>query len=176
MIVLSVLCLLSLTYSSFVPSLLTVQITKCSAVAIGLFYAVFFWGSRGFGWDSGADARVSASKFLRNRYLRAPFMGFVFFCFAWSGLSSGAPWIVNALIASSGTMPAVVDGWAPRTSRACSHPTLQHVPPFMLGHRAACFGESNEVNFPPGTAVRLLGKVSALGISVEAIQHIRKEG
>lgn len=171
--VLTGLALLSLLLSPFIPSPLMVRVTLWTAVAVGLFYGLFFWGIGGFGWNTKADAAVSAarpSKLLSKPYLRAPFMSLVFFSFAWMGIGSGAPWILTIAIGNNSGATAVVDGWQSRTSRSCSRPTLQHVPLFMMGRRALCIHQSREADMPPGTTLRILGKVSVLGVSPTRIE------
>lgn len=171
--VLTGFALLSLLFSPFVPSPLMVEITVWSAIFVGVFYGVFFWGVGGFGWTADTKIAVSGSKpskFLTKRYLRGPFMGLVFFFFTWVGLGSGAPWLVTIVAGHNGAMTAIVDGWAPGSHRTCFRPTLQHVPPFMMGHRALCIDENRKVDMPPGTTLRILGKVSILGVSATRIE------
>ena len=78
--------------------------------------------------------------------------------------------LVTIVAGHNGAMTAIVDGWAPGSHRTCFRPTLQHVPPFMMGHRALCIDENRKVDMPPGTTLRILGKVSILGVSATRIE------
>jgi hypothetical protein len=174
---LSILAIVTLSFSPFVPSPLMVDIAIGLSIVIGLFYAAFFWGIGGFGWGARADAAIQgqkAAKFLSKRYLRAPFMGAVFFSFAWQVFGSGAPWLLTAAMGSDGEMSAVVDGWEIGSARTCDRPTLQHLPPLMTGRHALCLDTTRPSDLPEGTTLRLVGKTSMLGISPTSIHWVPK--
>jgi hypothetical protein len=173
MLVLSVLGLVALLFSSAVPSPAMVTIAKWAAIVVALFYAVFFWGVPGFGWNEKANASLEGKKgasWLRNRFFRAPFMALVFFFFAWMGLGSGAPWLLNFVIGHDGEMVATIDGWDTGSRKSCSHPTVQHVPPLMSAPHSLCLDKTQQQNLPPGKSVKLLGQVSFLGVTADRIE------
>src|SRR5690349_17957191 len=97
----SVLALVGMIGSDFVPSHLTVRVAATLSVALGLFYGAFFLGFGRFGWglhNPRVAEIMSRGGFLSKAYLRAPFMAFVFFGLSWLGLSAGLAWALNAAV------------------------------------------------------------------------------
>lgn len=165
--------LASLYASSFVPSQLTVRITKAAAVLVGLFYGVFFLGVGHFGWDESnpkVRAAIQQSPRMAKAYIRVPLMAMVFAGSAWMSFSSAFPWALTAAIGTHGSMPVVVNGWqdsfyGSRAGHSCAKPTLHGVPFMMMGRHALCVGDQYKPSdFPPGTSLSLIGRVSLFGI------------
>ena len=165
--------LASLYGSSFVPSHLTVQLTKAMAILVGLFYAAFFLGVGHFGWDESnpkVRAAIQQSPKVAKAYIRVPLMALVLAGAAWMSFSSAFPWALTAAGGRDGSMTVVVDGWqdafySSRAGHSCAKPTLHGVPFMMMGRYALCVGDQyNQSDFPPGTSLALFGRVSALGI------------
>ena len=164
-------------FCSFVPSQLMVTITVWSASVLGLVSAAFYGGLGAFGWHPGQQAELSASssqkrvKLPENRYLRALFMGAGVFGLTWLSLGAGPPLLLTMAVGHSGQIEAVVDGWTLSTGRSCLHPTLLHVPPLLMNERTLCTGARVKAGLPPGTRIRIFGKVSSLGVIPDAIQQ-----
>jgi hypothetical protein len=156
-------------FSTFVPSRLTVLMTIYSASVIGLFYTAMFWGIGDFGWKSMSNSKVA--KLPEQPYLRGPLMGLGMFCLAWMSLGNGLPGMLTLVIGNNGVMNAVVDGWHIQTGRSCLHPTLEHVPPFMMNEHTLCTAKGREAAMPPGTTVQIVGKASLLGVFPTGIQQ-----
>lgn len=174
MLILSLAGLLSLFFSNFVPSHITVQVAKAAAFLIGLFYGFFYWGVGHFGVDMRnpkGRAYMEQHPKLAKKYIRVPVGAFLFAGFAWMSFSNVFPWVLNAAIGGRGTMVVVVDGWegasySTRGSHFCAKPMLRGVPFGMMGMHALCVGDQyRKSDFPLGTSLDLIGRVSALGIA-----------
>ncbi|HEY5757544.1 MAG TPA: hypothetical protein VIU34_17065 [Steroidobacter sp.] len=148
------------------------RVATWAAVAVGLFYAIFSWGVPGFGWSAKNDARLERrwGRFLRIRLFRVPLATLMFFACAQMGFGAGMLWLLNLAIGHYGEMTATIDGWDSEDRRGCSQPTLQHVPPLMRGAHALCLEDRQQRNLPPGTAVRISGQVSVLGVDAERVE------
>ncbi len=179
-----VLCGICGYFGSFVPSQLMVDVTVGSASAMGLASAAFYGGISAFGWQPGRQTELSASytnpsykkvKLPENRYLRALFMGVVMFGLTWLSLGSGPPLLLTMMFGHSGEMRAVVDGWTPRTGCSCLHPRLLHVPPLMMNEHTLCTDDSVKSGLPPRTSIRVIGRVSTLGVIPDAIRRLPSE-
>jgi hypothetical protein len=179
-----VLCGICGYFSSFVPSQLMVTVTVWSASVMGLVSAAFYGGFGAFGWHPGQQTVLSAScaslshkrvKLPEKRYLRALLMGATVFGLTWLSLGSGPPLLLTMMFGHSGEMRAVVDGWTPRTGRTCLHPTLLHVPPLMMNEHTLCTDDRVKAGLPPRTSIRVIGRVSTLGVIPDAIQQLPKE-
>lgn len=173
--------LASLHASSFVPSHLTVLITKAAAILAGLFYGVFFLGVGHFGWDRSNPkirAAIQQSPKVAKAYIRVPLMAMVFAGSAWLSFSSAFPWALTAAIGGHGSMTVVVAGWqdafySPRAGHSCAKPTLRDVPFMMMGRYALCVGDQyKQADFPPGTSLSLIGRVSPFGIIPDRYRFI----
>lgn len=165
--------LVSLFASNFVPSPVTVRITLAASILVGLFYGVFFFGVGHFGWDKSnpkVRAAIQRSPRMAKAYLRVPLMALVFAGSAWVSFSNVFPWALTAAIGGSGSMTVVVDGWqdafySVRAGHSCARPTLRDVPFMTMGRYALCVGDQfRRSDFPPGTSLSLIGRVSSLGI------------
>lgn len=165
--------LASLYASSFVPSHLTVRLTKVVAMLVGLFYGAFFLGVGHFGWDTSnpkVRAAIQQSPQVAKAYVRVPLMTMVFAGAAWMSFSSAFPWALTAAIGRRGSMTVVVDGWqgafySSRAGHSCAKPTLHDVPFMMMGRYALCVGDRyKQSDFPPGTSLSLIGRVSPFGV------------
>lgn len=174
MVLLLVGGLLSLFASNFVPSHMTVQMAKSAALLGGLFYGLFFIGIGHFGWDETnpkVRAAMQQNPKLGKAYIRVPLTAAAFAGFAWLSFSNGLPWALNAAIGRRGAMTVIVDGWqnafySSRVGHSCARPTLRGIPFMMVGRYALCVGDQHKPSdFPPGTSLYLIGRVSALGIA-----------
>lgn len=162
----------SVVASDFVPSHLTVQLTKIASILVGLFCGVFFLGVGHFGWDKAnpkVRAAMQQSPRLAHAYVRVPLMAGVLAGFTWMSFSNVLPWAATAVIGRRGTMTVIVDGWQgefySRSGRSCAKPTLRGVPFMMMGRYALCVGDQyKQSDFPPGTSLVLIGRVSLLGV------------
>ena len=67
----------------------------------------------------------------RNRYLRGLMTGVSMFGLTLMSLACGPGLLLTQIFGQSGQLTATVAGWAPRSARSCSHPTLSHVPPLV---------------------------------------------
>ena len=176
-----VLGMLSLFFSNFVPSALTVACARWLAICTGVFYGLFFIGIGEFGWDinnpkvatvmqtGGASARW---------YVRVPLMALVYFGFAWASFSTALPWMANGVLGSDKSMTVEIDGWQDanwsRAGRQCARPTLRGIPFGMLGRRAICVPDPNKAKFKAGTSMVLYGRASAFGISPERYRIVNQ--
>jgi hypothetical protein len=79
--------------------------------------------------------------------------------------------LLTMALGHTGEVEAVVDGWALRTGRSCSHPTLLHVPPLMMNEHTLCADARLKERLPPGTPIRISGTVSNLGVIPDAIRQ-----
>ena len=163
----------SLFASNFVPSHLTVLLTMAASVLVGVFYAAFFLGVGHFGWDLSnprVRAAIEQSPKLSKVYVRIPLMTMVFAGAAWLSFSNALPWALTAAVGRRGSMTVVVSGWqdafySARAGHSCARPTLRGVPFMMVGRYALCVGDQfKRADFPPGTSLSLIGRVSSLGI------------
>lgn len=173
----------SLFASSFVPSHLTVQLTKTLAILVGLFYGVFFLGVGHFGWDKSnpkIGAAIQQNPNIARAHIRVPLMAVVFAGSAWMSFSNVFPWALTAATGRRGSMIVVVDGWQDafyslRVGHSCAKPTLRDVPFMMIGRYALCVGDQHEQSdFPPGTSLSLIGRVSPFGIIPDRYQVVSR--
>jgi hypothetical protein len=172
-LVLAVLGLTSLLFSSFVPSAFTVSFAKGGALIAALFYGLFFLGIGRFGWNRRNPRLVEMmrnKRVLASAWFRVPFMACVMGGMAWTGFSSGLPWALNAVFGKAGSTDIVIDGWenshlAGKFSRQCARPTAAGVPFMMLGRNALCVGsKQTAADFPVGAKMTLYGQLSVFGI------------
>ena len=172
-LVIAVLGLTSLLFSSFVPSPFTVSFAKGAALVAALFYGLFFLGIGRFGWDRRNPKLVEMMRkkgALASAWFRVPFMACVMGGMAWVGFSSGLPWALNGVFGKSGSTEIVIGGWensrlAGKFSRQCARPTAAGVPFMMLGRNALCVGSKHTAaDFPVGAKMTLYGPVSVFGI------------
>ena len=167
------LAIVSLLVSDFVPSALTVCCAKVLGIAFGIFYGVFFFGFKGFGWDATNPiiaAGIPTGSAIAKRYVRVPLMALVYFGFAWLSFSSALPWMLNSIIGTENSRTVVVDGWLDaswsfRGGTQCARPTVTGIPFGMLGRRALCVPKSEKTKLKPGASIVLYGRTSAWGIS-----------
>lgn len=173
-LILSLAGIVSFSFSNFVPSHITVQVAKAMTLVIGTFYGLFFHGVGHFGWDKrnpAIRAYAEEHRKMAKAYVRVPFMAAVFAGFAWISFANVFPWMINAAIGERGTMIVMVDGWESasysfRGGHSCARPTVRGIPFAMLGRRALCVGDQRrQSDFPSGTSLALIGRVSALGIA-----------
>ena len=174
---LSALGLVGLFFSHFVPSPRTVAAAEVLSVVVALLYGAFALGIGDFGWNVRSPqviAAVKSSPWLGRASLRVPFFALLFTCFAWVAFSAGLPWAVNALIGEEGSAIVVVNGWGTLgRHHACYGPTIQGVPPFMIGVRAFCLRNEQRFQFPVGARVKLTGHASVLGISPKGYARLQ---
>jgi hypothetical protein len=176
--------LASLFASNFVPSHLIVQITKAASILAGLFYATFFFGIGHFGWDQSnpkVRAAIQQSPKIAKIYVRVPLMAMVFAGAAWMAFSNAYPWALTAALGARGSMTVMVSGWqdafySPRSGHSCAKPTLRDVPFMMMGRYALCVGDQfRRSDFPPGTSLSLIGRVSTLGVIPDHYRVISRD-
>jgi hypothetical protein len=162
-------------FGSFVPSPWMVDVTVRSATVLGLVSATFFCGFGAFGWGPEQQARLAARPAARrpalfeNRYFRGLIAGLFTFGLTWTSLGSGLPWMLTLVLGHPGEMSAVVDGWA--THRSCLHPTLRHVPSAVMNGHTLCTYDRVKAAMPPGTSIRIVGRVSPFGVVPDAIRQ-----
>ena len=160
-------------FSTFVPSPLMVTVTIWTASLLGLVNAAFYCGIGDFGWRPGLQPQATGTSSLRNsklpenRFLRGLVTGVAMFGLTWMSLASGPGLLLTQLLGHRGEMSATVAGWAPRSGRSCSHPTLSYVPPLIMNEHTLC---TNDRALPKGTLIRIIGRESPLGVIAETFQ------
>jgi len=179
MLAFPILGMLSLFFSNFVPSPLTVACARCLAICTGVFYGLFFIGIKEFGWNTNnpkVAAIMQTGGANAKWYVRVPLMALVYFGFAWASFSSALPWMVNGVLGSDKSMTVEIDGWQDanwsRAGRQCARPTLRGIPFGMLGRRAICVPDPNKSTFKAGASMVLYGRGSAFGISPKSYRIV----
>lgn len=82
----------------------------------------------------------------------------------------GIPWIYNAVFGINGHVFAIVTGWQSAGARTCAQPLINDISILHYAPHSLCVSDSKEMDFKKGTKIKLIGKVSKIGMNVSDIE------
>lgn len=83
----------------------------------------------------------------------------------------GIPWVYNTVFGTNGYVFAIVTGWKGAGARTCAQPLINNISIFHSAPHALCVNENEKGNFKIGTKIKLVGKISKVGVNVFNIER-----
>ncbi|WP_319588044.1 hypothetical protein [uncultured Desulfobulbus sp.] len=83
----------------------------------------------------------------------------------------GIPWVYNTFFGENRYVFAIVTGWKGAGARTCAQPLINNLSIFHYAPHALCVSENEKENFKIGTKIKLVGKISKVGMNVSNIER-----
>ncbi|TAL83292.1 MAG: hypothetical protein EPN75_01345 [Beijerinckiaceae bacterium] len=133
--------------------------------ADGVIFLVVFSGMIAGRIECGGRIRG-----IRNRWMRALVTAVGLSLFGYYAVAVDCGQLLNYFIGIKTNENHLVTGWSLSTAKACAHPNIDNR---FFPNSALCRLPYSKEQVPPGTVLRLYGRVSWLGIQIESAKIVQ---
>lgn len=163
-----VILIIAMFFSNFIPgnnSIVYLLLVNISLSATIILYS-----------EKRSDKRNLEMLIIRHPWaecstLRRVFLFFASMFMLYYPVYFGIPWVYNTVFGKNGYVFAIVTGWKGAGARTCAQPLINNISTFHYAPHALCVNENEKGNFKIGTKIKLVGKISKVGVNVFNIER-----